>query len=154
MARAFGRVATVSSAASSEEIWSRAFSPVGSRRWFTGWHGPAAQFGEPDQQMTALTCPLLDRAARGRKLREKFLEAPTRSVEVARVGLFDRLQRVGAQENDVQLLAIRIRLLRFGIGPLGCVVVRVEGLNLRLAGIQVVADQEMLDLVRVHRPPS
>jgi hypothetical protein len=66
------------------------------------------------------------------------------------MSLLDCLQRVGTQENDVELFVVGVCPLCLRVGGLGGAVVGADGLDPRLVGGQVVADQEVLDLVGTH----
>jgi len=64
--------------------------------------------------------------------------------------LLDRLQRVGAQEHDVELRRQAGGALGLGVGSQGTVVVAAEVLDLGLVALGVVGDQELLDLKSRH----
>lgn len=82
---------------------------------------------------------------------ERLSESVDSTAEVARMRLLDRLEGVGAEEDDVELRLEAAGALSLGIGRLGTVVVGAEVLDLGLVALGVVGDQEVLDLMFRHR---
>src|SRR5262249_10505355 len=83
--------------------------------------------------------------------RKKLLKASSAAIEVAGMSPLDRLQRIGTQENDVELFVLGVCPLGLSVGRLGSVVVGAERLDIGLAGGQVVTDQEVFDVLWAHR---